>query len=292
MSYGLEADEKWSYLIGLHAPDGRNIQCQMQLYSFERRLMQPLEGFAACFADIPVEDPNYTNSILCFAEKKATENVSRIHFMEIGNPTPGGQKFKKQVDIAFEPGQQDFPVLMQAINKYGLVFVITKLGFIYVYEISSANLIYRQRITESLIFASCRNPKTDGMICVNKNGQILSLNVDETNLIPFLINQCRNIPDNVGLAFKLAQRFHLKGADDLFVSQFNRLLASNDFAGAAKIARDAPGTLLRNKDTINKFKGLQSAQGPQPILIYFSTLLETSQLNEIESLDLVGPVLG
>jgi clathrin heavy chain len=48
------------------------------------------------------------------------------------------------------------------------------------------------------------------------------------------------------MAFKLAQRFSLKGADELFVQQFNKLLMSGDFAGAAKVARDAPGTLLRN----------------------------------------------
>lgn len=31
--------------------------------------------------------------------------------------------------------------------------------------------------------------------------------------------------------------------------------------------------------------------GPQPILIYFSTLLETVTLNEVESLELARPVL-
>ena len=64
-----------------------------------------------------------------------------------------------------------------------------------------------------------------------------------------------------------------------------------DYAGAAKVAKDAPGTLLRNQDTINKLKGLPSTGGPQPIIVYFSTLLETTQLNEIESVELAKPVL-
>jgi clathrin heavy chain len=68
-------------------------------------------------------------------------------------------------------------------------------------------------------------------------------------------------------------------------------MLSKDFANAAKIARDAPGTLIRNKDTIEKFKAMQSTGGPPPILVYFSTLLETSQLNELESVELCGPVL-
>jgi clathrin heavy chain len=66
-----------------------------------------------------------------------------------------------------------------------------------------------------------------------------------------------------------------------------------DYAGAARVARDAPGTLLRNQDTINKLKTLPSQGGgaPQPILVYFSTLLESAKLNEIESIELARPVL-
>jgi clathrin heavy chain len=64
-----------------------------------------------------------------------------------------------------------------------------------------------------------------------------------------------------------------------------------DYAGAAKVARDAPGTLLRNQDTINKLKSIPATGGPQPIIVYFSTLLESTKLNEIESLELARPVL-
>lgn len=54
----------------------------------------------------------------------------------------------------------------------------------------------------------------------------------------------------------MAQRYGLSGADDVFMAQFNTCLATGDYAGAARAARDAPGTLLRNQDTINKFKSL------------------------------------
>lgn len=135
---------------------------------------------------------------------------------------------------------------MQAVEKYGVVFIITKMGYLYIYEISNAVALFRQRITDSLIFCAAKNPNTDGMICINKAGQIIALNIDEQNFIPYIINNCKHIPDNVGLAFKLAQRFQLKGADELFVTQFNKLLMSGDYAGAARVARDAPGTLLRN----------------------------------------------
>lgn len=209
--------------------------------------------------------------------------------MEIGNPAPGAQKFKKSADIQIQ-AEGDFPVLIQDVPKYGVVFVITKMGFFYMYEISSASLVYRQKITDQVCFVSTRNTNTDGMIVINKVGQIFSINVEESNLIPF-ISSAQHIPDNKTLSFKLAQRFHLPGADDMFVLQFNQKLAAQDYAGAASVARDAPPHLLRNMETINKFKTLPSTGGPAPLLIYFNSLLQSTKLNAVESIELAKPVI-
>jgi clathrin heavy chain len=73
------------------------------------------------------------------------------------------------------------------------------------------------------------------MIILNKAGQIFAINVEEKNLIPY-INSATHIPDNKNLSFKLAQRFGLSGADDLFMLMFNQKIASADYAGAAKVA--------------------------------------------------------
>lgn len=125
--------------------------------------------------------------------------------MEIGNPAPNSQKFKRSVDIQMPPDVQgDFPVLMQAVDKYGVVFVITKFGYLYIYEISNSVLLYRQRITDSLIFVATKTLSEDGTICVNKAGQILQIVIDDNNFIPFIINHAKHIPDNIGIAFNLA----------------------------------------------------------------------------------------
>ena len=134
---------------------------------------------------------------------------------------------------------------MQDCPKFGIVFIVTKFGFLYMYEVSTASLLYRQKITDQLCFVSARNATTDGMIVINRGGQIFSINVEENNLIPY-INSTSHIADNKQLSFKLAQRFHLSGADEVFKQLFNQKIASSDYAGAANIARDAPGTLLRN----------------------------------------------
>jgi hypothetical protein len=55
------------------------------------------------------------------------------------------------------------------------------------------------------------------MIAINKQGSVFSINIDENNLVPFIMNQAKHIPNNQQFAFKLAQKHSLKGADDLFV---------------------------------------------------------------------------
>jgi len=49
----------------------------MQLYNTEKKQQQILEGYAGCFADVPVSATNssYKNSIFSFCEKKAGDSV-------------------------------------------------------------------------------------------------------------------------------------------------------------------------------------------------------------------------
>jgi len=193
----------------------------MQLYNTEKKQMQILEGFAGCFADVQVNDvAGYKSSIFAFCEKKAAEpTVQKIHFMEIGNPAPGQPKHRCSTDIQMPPDVQgDFPVLMQAVEKFGVVFVITKMNYLYIYEISKAVLIYRQKLSEQLIFVATKQLNETGLVCVNKAGQVLQVGIDEQNFIPFIMNFAKHIPDNTGFAFTLAQRFSLNGADELFVT--------------------------------------------------------------------------
>lgn len=96
-----------------------------------------------------------------------------------------------------------------------------------------------------------------------------------------LMNNCKHIPNVQQLAFTIAGRYNLPGVDGMFTSQFNNYLVNGDYANAAKIASMSPGTLLRNPETIQKFKNLPQVPGqPQPLLIYFQKLLEKGKLTK------------
>jgi clathrin heavy chain len=161
-------------------------------------------------------------------------------------------------------------------------------GFIHLYDIESGACIYMNRISGETIFVTAEHEATNGIIGVNKKGQVLSVNVDEATIIPYILTTL----NNTELAFKLASRGNLPGADDLYVKQYQQLFAAGQFGEAAKIAANSPRGILRTAAIIESFKQAPSPPGGlSPILQYFGILLEKGELNHLESLELARPVL-
>lgn len=132
--------------------------------------------------------------------------------------------------------------------------MVSKHSFLSVFELTTASLLFRSKVCNENIFVGTANSKTGGYYVIGKEGVVYSINVVEEMLVNHILNQCRHIPDVMQLAFKLASRYKLPGVDNMFVDQFNRLLVAGDVVNASKIAASAPGTLLRNPETIAKFK--------------------------------------
>lgn len=70
--------------------------------------------------------------------------------------------------------------------------------------------------------------------------QVLSVCVEEENIIPYITNVLQN-PD---LALRLAVRNNLAGAEELFARKFNNLFAAGNYSEAAKVAANAPKVLI------------------------------------------------
>ena len=81
----------------------------------------------------------------------------------------GAPPLKKQAELFFPPEfADDFPVAMQISEKYGLVYVITKLGLLFVYDLQTATAVYRNRISPDPIFLTANSPTTGGFYAVNR----------------------------------------------------------------------------------------------------------------------------
>ena len=131
----------------------------------------------------------------------------------------------------------DFPVAMQVSKKHGIIYLVTKYGFIHLYDLESGACVYMNRISGETIFVTAEHEATNGIIGVNKRGQVLSVNVDEQTIIPYILTTL----NNTELAFKLASRANLSGAEDLYMRQYQQLFASGQYSEAAKIAANSPG---------------------------------------------------
>lgn len=61
---------------------------------------------------------------------------------------------------------------MQVSHKYGIVFVVTKFGFIHLYDLESGTCIYMNRISGDTIFVTAEHEASSGIIGVNRKGQV------------------------------------------------------------------------------------------------------------------------
>lgn len=287
INYRCDAAQNWLLLIGISAQQNRVVGA-MQLYSVERKVSQPIEGHAAAFIPFRMEGNPADSTLFCFGVRSA--QGGKLHIIEVGNPPSGNQPFqKKAVDVFFPPeAQNDFPVAMQVSEKHGVTYLITKYGYVHLYDIESGVCIYMNRISAETIFVTAPHEPSNGIIGVNRKGQVLSVSVDEDNIINY-INGNLNNPD---MALRFAVRNNLGGADELFVRKFNTQFGNGQYSEAAKIAANAPKGILRTPQTISKFQQVPTVAGQtSPLLQYFGILLDQGQLNKFESLELCRPVL-
>ncbi|XP_013142083.1 PREDICTED: clathrin heavy chain [Papilio polytes] len=287
INYRTDPKQQWLLLVGISAQQNRVVGA-MQLYSVERKCSQPIEGHAASFATFKAEGNAEPSTLFCFAVR--TAQGGKLHIIEVGQTPAGNQPFpKKAVDVFFPPeAQNDFPVAMQVSPKYDVIYLITKYGYIHMYDIETGTCIYMNRISSDTIFVTAPHEATGGIIGVNRKGQVLSVTVEEDSIVPYI----NTVLQNPELALRLAVRNNLAGAEELFVRKFNMLFTNGQYAEAAKVAAMAPRGILRTPQTIQRFQQVPTQSGQtSPLLQYFGMLLDQAQLNKFESLELCRPVL-
>ena len=291
INYRASDDEKWMVLIGISSntdsPNSFRIRGSMQLYNRERGVSQPIEGHAASFAELRTQDAPLPYKLFTFAVRTATG--AKLHIVEIDHAAENPAFSKKAIDVFFPAeAANDFPVAMQVSRRYGIVYLVTKFGFIHLYDLETGACIYMNRVSGETVFVAAEHKSSNGLIAVNRKGQVLSVSVDENTIIPYILGTL----NNTDLAFKLASRGGLPGADELYLQQFHSLFSMGQYNDAIRVAANSPRGILRTPQTIEQLKQVPAQPGTlSPILQYFGVLLESGTLNEHESLELAKPVL-
>jgi len=288
LNYCASDDGKWLLLVGI-SRGASGVVGNMQLYSVDKKVSQPLQGFSGCFTTIKRSD-GIARNMFSFIEKKENSPF-KLYIMEVGKDknAEGGVFKLPPRDIPFPAdAQDDFPVSLLAARSYDILHLITKKGYLYLFDIHSGQMIFCNRITTDTVFVSAPTSDGTGVVGVTAGkGQVLQIAINPNSLVPYLVSQ----GNQSQLAMQLAARLNLPGAGQMYEAEFNRLFQAGDYKAAARVAADA-GMDLRTQDTINRFLQLPQAPGqPQPVLVYFSTLLEKGKLNKIETIELARRVL-
>lgn len=285
INFVAEPDLNWFAVTGIAQEDGR-IAGHIQLVSRARGVSQAIEGHVSKFALVHLEGAPHPTKVFCIGNKTA-QGQGNLHIIEIDH-VDGNPPFpKKTVDIFFPPdATNDFPVSLQASNEFGIIYILTKYGFIHLYDIESGTNLFVNRITADAVFTAAPYNNGQGIITINKQGQVLAVEVAKERIVPYVVEKLSDI----GLALSLASRGGFPGAENLFQERFHAALNSGDYTAAAKVA--ASCEQLRTQDTINRLKNITPQPGQvSPILQYFSTLLDKGTLNKYESIELAKPVL-
>ena len=82
---------------GIYSPDkGATINGVIQLYSVEQKQEQKIDGFAPCFAELPLLAPNVKNNVIVLIGKKSTDVNGSLLVLEVGTPSDPTQKIKRK----------------------------------------------------------------------------------------------------------------------------------------------------------------------------------------------------
>eukprot|EP00761_Pharyngomonas_kirbyi_P011776 gb/GECH01011802.1/.p1 GENE.gb/GECH01011802.1/~~gb/GECH01011802.1/.p1 ORF type:complete len:1690 (+),score=396.56 gb/GECH01011802.1/:1-5070(+) len=288
INYVVDSTEKWCMLIALAKGTGGSASGILQLYSVERDVSQKINGHAGGFVDFTLPNTTTPTTLVVIASNTGSEG--KLYINEVPKQKSAGEASfsAKSATIKFS-SPQDFPVALQASSKYGVTFIITRAGFLFVYDIETATCLFTKQITNDPMFASAKYGDDDGLVGVtNKSGQVLAVTVDENNMVPFINETLRN----PSLAVRLASRAGLPGAEDLFHTQFNKFINDGNIPAAVKVAVSSPNGMLRTQSNLQRLQHIPTPHGQKPPLSqYFQYVIENDQLNQIESVELAKVVL-
>ncbi|KAG6606583.1 clathrin heavy chain [Phytophthora cinnamomi] len=290
VSYQASVDNHWVLLVGTSQGQGGRAIGSMQLYSMEKKVSQVLQGYAGTFTQMKPRGRLDNAQVVLFAGTKAEGLPTQLFSMEVGRESDIGDTFhfaSKPIPYDTE-AKNDFPVSIRASPGDDIVYMITKMGYLFLFDAHSGTLIYRACVIQDTPFVTCLDSRSKGVLGITRRGQLLHFEINRETLVPYVLHSLRDPK----LALALASRMDLPGAEELFYPEFKRLVSINDVQGAARLAAASPKGALRTPETIEIFKQMpDQLDQPQPLLQYFSVLLEKGTLNKLESIELVRPVL-
>uniref|UniRef100_A0A3B0MZ50 Clathrin heavy chain n=1 Tax=Theileria annulata TaxID=5874 RepID=A0A3B0MZ50_THEAN len=210
----------------------------------------------------------------------------------------------------------DFPISIHVFDSNGIILILTKNGFAHFYFSNTLTHLFTVRISMYSLFVSCNkkeNNKSIGALTVNRIGEVINIIIDENNLLSYLTHLTTQSLEfsvlsgqsgNTGQSGQsgtlemrlkevcndIATCYGIKGSDEILIELFEKYFNNEQYKQAAQIVATLKSNKLRTYDIIQRFKNKSTETG-NALSYYFSILLEVDKLNEIESIELIKPVI-
>ncbi|KRX74457.1 Clathrin heavy chain [Trichinella sp. T6] len=261
------------------------LSSMMLLYNVHRQKTEVYSAVTACFLHFkPNANANAKPcTLLCFVGRDSFYGWM-IH---IENLSKHGCSFvKKAISFSFpQRRRDDFPVAMQANDKYGILFVITSHGYLHVFDVNDSICLYEGMFTSYPVVLLTAY-KDNGIVCVNEMGYIVTAVINEEEIISCLSISLKN----KSAVMKFARRCNLPGAEGLFSWEFWDLCNNGEYYRAAELAAiihmlccsEQLGDMLKKYDNILAWSAYLRAGSYTKAI---ECLAEKYQLN---SADLIG----
>ncbi|XP_076345432.1 clathrin heavy chain 1-like isoform X1 [Tachypleus tridentatus] len=188
VNYTVDSSIKWCALTGLLSEEG-TVGGITQVYSVEKGLSQCIQSHSVCFTNFKFRENVWSSTVMIVTTRPGLEPMGKVHVVELGSHKPGNfaPVFHTETFDFQDPwGRFDFPVSVQVSSHLGLVYVTTKFGSIYLFDLESVAPLYTQVICPDIVFSAVLKQDTQGILAVARNGQVLSIDLKRDHIVKYV----------------------------------------------------------------------------------------------------------
>jgi len=151
----------------------------IQVFSSEYEHSTCIEGHAATIAHHTFPGRLESSRVLIVA-KKLTNKLAKLSITELG-PQKNFPLVSRMESFSWT-NHEDIPSLLVCSSGLGMIYLLTKLGSLFVFDFETcAPILLHHRICPDIVFQAVLDTSTQGVIAIARNGQVLKIEVDKSN---------------------------------------------------------------------------------------------------------------
>ncbi|KAH3765970.1 clathrin heavy chain family protein [Pelomyxa schiedti] len=173
INYRRDPSGDWLILVGIKSSGTQIVGCS-QLHSITKGASQFIEAHAACFTECKVPGVTVPSVLFLFTQRKFSDGF--LYILDLVPGDPSNPFPRKMLEFQYTSDTYDFPVGVQ-VCKQEMAFVITKAGYLNVFQLSTGAALCHKRFTLDTVFLTLPSTDTSAFVAVTRKGQALTLSL-------------------------------------------------------------------------------------------------------------------